>query len=93
MTLRVYDSPAARLDAEQSVPQGKFDDGNDRIADYRCFASCGAVSVEVLAEETGEDLVAWANDAIVRSQSGLEQIFGGCPAWDDVGVATSEVSS
>jgi hypothetical protein len=80
--LRVYDSPTARLAAEQSVPQGvssetKLHGGSDEptwaVDDrhYRCLASCGAVSVEVRAESTGQDVVAWANDAIVQSQTGL----------------------
>jgi hypothetical protein len=103
MQLRVYDSPAARLAAEQSESQGVYSEpkihgGSDDptwVVDehhYRCFASCGAVSIAVVAEETREVTVAWANGAIVQSQEGLEQIFGGCPAWDDMGAPPTEMS-
>jgi hypothetical protein len=100
--VRVYDSPAARLAVEHSMPQGVYFESYQPRAGspdtlmedrFRCFASCGAVSVEVWAEETGTDFVTWTNDAIVQSQTGLEQIFGGCPAWDDAGVPGSELSS
>ena len=97
MRVRVYDSVAARVTAERSVPQGGYRDTlpglSVAIHPYRCLASCGAVSVEVWAEDSGRAYVTWANRAIVESQDGLEQIFGGCPASDDVGVPPSGVSS
>ena len=103
MYLRVYDSPATRLAAEQAVPQGLYRETKvmggpertwvDEASYFRCFTTCGAVSVEVWTDAPGyEDVLPWANDAIVQSQSGLEQNFGGCPAWDDVGVPPSEGS-
>jgi hypothetical protein len=96
MRVRVYDSPAARVTAERSVPQGGYRDTLPGTAvalhPYRCFTSCGAVAVEVWAEESGNAHVAWANAAVRRTQTGLEQVFGGCPTWEDVGVPPSEVS-
>lgn len=59
---------------------------------YRCVAICGTVWVEIVAGTTKHNLPAWVNDATSQSQSGLEQIFGGCPARDDVRVPSSEVS-
>ena len=85
MKVLVFDSPAARLTAEQSVPTGVFKTPKAGYW-YRCFADCGPVSFEVLASDYGssKDFRAWVDDAVAAGQTRLESIFGSCPASDDV---------
>lgn len=80
-----------RLAAEQAVPTGEFQTSKAGRW-YRCFANCGPVALEVLATTDGETFRAWVDDAVTTSHTSFESIFAGCPAWDDVGVASSEVS-
>jgi len=93
MRMLVYDSPASRLDAERSTPQGEYEKTLTRsgsvqrtVTDYRCFADCGPVLLEIstLGGNDGDEFRTWVNDAVTTGQTGLESIFGACPASDDV---------
>jgi len=95
VVVRVYDSPADRLAAEHATGSGSVNETTTPIPSagidvgsvnrFRCFASCGAVSLEVYAADLTNATAAWVNQVSTTGQAGLNSIFGDCPAASDVG--------
>ena len=65
MHLRIYDSPAARLAAQQSIPAGVYEytngSGGAEEQRYHCFADCGPVSLEADALSSEWVFRAWVD--------------------------------